>query len=105
MTAEESIKLIRLTKAGIKVGLQQPKLMTGGQVYFNRGAGAFLPIFGRPDLDDNGVEGSTSVERISAFKPGSHCYVNLEESGTAFGPDGFVGTIATKANMVRLCSK
>jgi len=104
MTAQESIKLIRLTKAGIRVGLQQPKFTTGGQVYMNRGAGAFLPIFGVPDLDENGVDGNTSHERISAFKPGENCYVNLEESGNAQGPV-FSGTLATKANMVRLCSK
>lgn len=109
MTAEESIKLIRLTKAGIRVGLQQPKFTTGGQVYMNRGAGAFLPIFGISDLNEDGVEGSGYRERISAFKPGGNCYVNLEESGNAQGPTAtktsFAGTLATKANMVRLCSK
>jgi len=105
MTAEESIKLIRLTKAGIRVGLQQPKFSTGGQVYMNRGAGAFLPIFGIPELNDDGVDNSISRETISAFKPGSRCYVNLGEAGTAKGPNGFAGTLATKANMVRLCSK
>jgi len=105
MTAEESIKLIRLTKAGIRVGLQQPKFTTGGQVYMNRGAGAFLPIFGVPDLDGSGVNGDTSQETLSAFKPGEQCYVNLDEAGSAKGPGGFAGTLATKANMVRLCSK
>lgn len=105
MTAEESIKLVRLTKAGIRVGLQQPKFSTGGQVYVNRGAGAFLPIFGIPDLNDDGVDGQGYRERLSAFKPGHNCYVNLDEAGSSQGPDGFAGTLATKANMVRLCSK
>jgi len=104
MTAHESIKLIRLTKAGIRVGLQQPKFTTGGQVYMNRGAGAFLPIFGISDLNEDGVDGQGYRERISAFKPGANCYVNLEEAGNAQGPT-FSGTLATKANMVRLCSK
>lgn len=105
MTAEESIKLIRLTKAGIRVGLQQPKFTTGGQVYMNRGAGALLPIFGVPDLDDDGVNGNTFKETLSAFAPGQKCYVNLDEAGSVKGPNGFAGTLATKANMVRLCSK
>lgn len=105
MTAEESIKLIRLTKAGIRVGLQQPKFTTGGQVYMNRGAGAFLPIFGIPDLNADGVDGQGYRERISAFKPGHNCYVNLDEAGSSQGTGGFAGTLATKANMVRLCSK
>jgi len=105
MTAEESIKLIRLTKAGIRVGLQQPKFTTGGQVYMNRGAGAFLPIFGVPDLNGNSVDGSGYRETLSAFKPGYNCYVNLDEAGSAKGPGGFSGDLATKANMVRLCSK
>lgn len=105
LTAEESIKMIRLTKAGIKVGLQQPRFTTGGQVYMNKGAGAFLPLFGCPDLNADGVEGQGYKEKLHAFKPGHHCYVNLEEAGSSTGPDGFTGTLASKANMVRLCSK
>ena len=93
LTAEESIKMLRLTKAGMKVTLQQPKYATGGYVYMNKGAGAFLPIYSVNDADGDGVTGVKVAERISTFRVGQKCFL------------GGTNTEATKASVVKLCSQ
>lgn len=95
LTAQESIKMLRLTKAGVKVTLQQPKYATGGYVYMNKGAGAFFPIFSVNDLDGDGVTASRILERITTFRIGQRCYLGGSSSNT----------FATKANVVKLASQ
>lgn len=102
MTAEEAVKLMRLTKAGIKVGLQQPKLTTGGQVYINKGPGAYIPLYAFHNFNEANALGSTEWERLPTFRPGDQCNVTLDDAGLGIGASN---TPATKANMVRLCSK
>ena len=93
LTAQDSIKMLRLTKAGIKVTLQQPKYATGGYVYMNKGAGAFLPIYSVNDADGDGVTSVKIAERITTFRVGQKCYL------------GGTNTQATKAGVVKLCSQ
>lgn len=98
LTAQESIKMLRLTKAGMKVTLQQPKYATGGYVYMNKGAGAFLPIYSVNDADGDGQTSVKIEERITTFRKGQRCYLG--------GPDTQANHInATKANIVKLCSQ
>lgn len=96
LTAQESIKMLRLTKAGMKVTLQQPKYATGGYVYMNKGAGALLPIYSVNDADGDGVTSATPVERTTTFRIGQRCWLG----GTAADH-----TYATKAGVVKLCSQ
>ena len=96
MTAKESIKMLRMTKAGLKVTLQQPKFATGGQVYMNKGAGAYLPIFSVNDTNDDGVTSDRILERITTFRYGQRCIL---------GASGESNTFATKANVVKLASQ
>lgn len=96
LTAGESIKMLRLTKAGMKVTLQQPKFATGGYVYMNKGAGAFLPIFSVNDADGDGVTATKILERMTTFRIGQRC---------SLGGVGSSNQFATKANVVKLCSQ
>ena len=95
LTAADSIKMLRLTKAGVKVTLQQPKFATGGYVYMNKGAGAFFPIFSVNDADGDGQTASKIVERITTFRIGQRCYLGGSNSNT----------FATKAEVVKLASQ
>lgn len=100
LTAQESIKMLRLTKAGMKVTLQQPKHATGGYVYMNKGAGAFLPIYSVNDADGDGQTSLKIAERITTFRVGQRCYLGDNGSyGTAYN------TYATKAGVTKLCSQ
>lgn len=103
LTAQESIKMLRLTKAGMKVTLQQPKHATGGYVYMNKGAGAFLPIYSVNDADGDGFTTVKIAERMTTFRIGQRCYLG----GTSNNGGGVVGTntYATKAGVVKLCSQ
>jgi hypothetical protein len=96
MTAQESIKMLRLTKAGVKVTLQQPKFATGGYAYMNKGAGAFFPIFSVNDADGDGETSSKILERITTFRIGQRCILGGVGNGV---------TPATKANVVKLASQ
>lgn len=95
MTADDALKLLRLTKAGIKVTLQQPKFSTGGQCYLNKGAGAFLPFYSINDEDGDGVVANKMIERVATFKVGQRCII---------GDLGGQAVPATKNNVVKLAS-
>jgi hypothetical protein len=97
LTAKDSIKMLRLTKAGVKVTLQQPKYATGGYVYMNKGAGAFFPIYSVNDADGDGETTTKILERITTFRIGQRCWLG--------GIDETTNTLATKANVVKLCSQ
>lgn len=92
-TTESSLKLLRMTKAGLKVTLQQPKFATGGQVYLNKGASALLPFYSINDQDGDGVVGGQLIERLTTFRVGQRCMLG---EGTEY---------ASKANVVKLLSK